>query len=341
MLKPRRVGRHYACDAWQSFNLFGMSGERFARLTGMCSLWEILKQTFVEWQEDRVPRLGAALAYYSLFSLAPALVIAVALAGAFYGREAAEGKLADELENIVGRQVARELQQLTESIHSARGGPYATLVSGVLLLIGATGAVVALKDALNTVWGVVDTTRGVWWILVRDRLLSLVLVLGGGLLLIGSVVMTSFLQAMSDRALAGLPFSFSTAVVINWLVSLVVVSAFFTMVFRILPDVALRWRDVWLGSAVTSVLFLIGRELIAFYLAHFSFSSTYGAAGSLVAVLLWVYYSAQIILLGAEFTQVYARRCGVQGEPLRGAVVMNEAQRSRQATLHKGPKIKR
>jgi membrane protein len=304
----------------------------------MCSLWEILKQTFVEWQEDRVPRLGAALAYYSLFSLAPALVIAVALAGAVYGRSAAEGKLASELDAIVGREVAENLQQLTDNIHQAKGGPFATLVSGVLLFVGATGAVVALKDALNTVWGVVDTTRGIWWILVRDRLLSLVLVLGGGLLLLGSVVLTSFLQGMSDRALAGLPVSFSMAVAINWFVSLLVVWAFFTMVFRILPDVELRWRDVWLGSAVTSVLFLVGRELIAFYLARFSFASTYGAAGSLVAVLLWVYYSAQIVLLGAELTQVYARRCGVAGTPLPGAVVMNETERSHQAQKQKGRK---
>lgn len=301
----------------------------------MCKLWEILKQTFSEWQEDRVPRLGAALAYYSLFSLAPALVIAVALAGAVYGRDAAEGKLAGELEAIVGRQVAHNLQQLTDNIHSASGGPFATLVSGVLLFMGATGAVVALKDALNTVWGVVDTKRGLWWILLRDRLLSLLLVLGGGLLLVGSVVLTSFLQGMSERALAAFPVSFSTAVAVNWLVSLVVLSVFFTMVFRILPDVTLRWRDVWLGSAVTSVLFLIGRELISFYLARISIGSTYGAAGSLVAVLLWVYYSAQIVLLGAEFTQVYARHCGVQCSPLHGAIVMNEEQRSQKAQERK------
>lgn len=301
----------------------------------MQKLWGIFKQTFVEWQEDRVPRLGAALAYYSLFSLAPALVIAVALAGAIYGPDAAEGKLAGELEALVGRQVARNLQQLTDNIHHAPGGPFATIVSGVLLLVGATGAVVALKDALNTVWGVVDPTSSLWWVLVRDRLLSLVLVVGGGLLLVSSVVLTSFLQGMSERALAGFPVSFSTAVAINWLVSLVVLSAFFTMVFRILPDVTLRWRDVWVGSAVTSVLFLIGRELIAFYLARISFGSTYGAAGSLVAVLLWVYYSAQIVLLGAEFTQVYAHFCGLQGTPSRGAIAMDEDQRSRQATEHK------
>ncbi|HVX11259.1 MAG TPA: YihY/virulence factor BrkB family protein [Pirellulales bacterium] len=307
----------------------------------MCSLWEIVKQTFIEWQEDRVPRLGAALAYYSLFSLAPALVIAVALASTFYGQDAAEGMLAVELEAILGRQVAESLQQLTDRIHSTGGGPFATLLSGILLLMGATGAVVALKDALNTVWGVIDTTRSVWWILVRDRLLSLALVVGGGLLLGASVVLTSFLQGMSDRALAALPVSFSSALLINWFVSLVVVSIFFAMIFRLLPDVELRWRDVWVGSAVTSVMFLIGRELIALYLARFSFASMYGAAGSLVAVLLWVYYSAQIVLLGAEFTQVYARRCGVSATPSHGAVTMNETQRSRQARQHKRDREKR
>jgi membrane protein len=301
----------------------------------MCTVWELIKQTLAEWQEDRAERLGAALAFYSMFSLAPALVIAVAMAGAFYGPEAAAGELVTELEAIVGRQVAESLQQLTDTIHRSRGGPLATLVSSVLLLIGATGAVVALKDALNTVWGVVDTSRHLWWILIRDRLLSLVLVIGGGLLLLGSLFLTSFLQGMSDRALAALPVSFPAAVLINWIVSLFVVSAFFTMVFRILPDVALSWRDVWLGSAVTSVLFLIGRELIAFYLSHFSFTSTYGAAGSLVALLVWVYYSAQMVLLGAEFTQVYARRCGVPGTPVHGAVIMDEKERSGEARQHK------
>ncbi|HEX7376818.1 MAG TPA: YihY/virulence factor BrkB family protein [Pirellulales bacterium] len=302
----------------------------------MCDLWEILKQTFVEWQEDRVPRLGAAMAFYSLFSLAPALVIAMALAGAVFGEDAAEGELAGELEAIVGQQVAHELQRLTGNIHRAGGGPFATLVSGALLLLGATGAVVGLKDALNTVWGVVDSSASLWWALLRDRLLSLALVLGGGLLLMGSVVLTSFLQGMSERTLAHFPVSFSMALAINWLVSFLVLSAFFAMVFRILPDVALRWRDVWVGSAVTAVLFLIGRELIALYLGRISFSSSYGAAGSLVAVLLWVYYSAQMVLLGAEFTQVYARRCGVRGTPLRGAIVRDEKERSRKAKEKKG-----
>lgn len=298
-------------------------------------LLDLLKQTFVEWQEDRAARLGAALAYYSLFSMAPALVIAVALAGAIFGPDAAEGKLAGELEAIVGQQVARNLQELTDNIHRAQGGPFATIVSGVLLFIGATGAVVALKDALNTVWGVIDPTSSLWWMLLRDRLLSLALVLGGGLLLVSSVALTSFLQGMSDRVLADFPVSFPTAVAINWLVSLVVLSAFFAMVFRLLPDVDLRWRDVWIGSAVTSVLFMIGRELIAFYLARISVGSTYGAAGSLVAVLLWVYYSAQIVLLGAEFTQVYARHRGASCTPTGSAIVMDEKQRGREAQKRK------
>lgn len=302
----------------------------------MCGLWEILKQTFSEWQEDRVPRLGAALAYYSLFSLAPALVIAVVLAGAVYGPEAAEGKLAAELETLVGKQVATELQSLTKSAHRSGAGPYAAWISGGLLLFGATGAVVALKDALNTVWGVVDDSRSIWLVLVRDRLLSLVLVLGGGILLIGSVVLTSFLQGMSERAMEWLPISFSAAVVINWIVSLIVVSLLFTMIFRVLPDVQIGWRDVWVGSAVTSVLFVIGRELIALYLGRVSFTSTYGTAGSLVAVLLWVYYSAQILLLGAEFTQVYARRCGLEITPVEGVKIMNEAERRQAAKGHKG-----
>ena len=298
----------------------------------MCSLWEIIKRTFAEWQEDRVPRLGAALAYYSLFSLAPALLLAMALADAAYGPDAAQGKLAAQLETLVGGEVAENLQELTKSAHHSQAGPFAAVVSGLLLVFGATGAVVALKDALNTVWGVVDTSRGIWWVLVRDRLQSLVLVLGSGLLLLASVVLTSFLQGMSQRALHGLPIS---ALIVNWVVSFVVFSILFAMIFRILPDIEIGWRDVWIGSAVTAVLFLIGRELIAMYLGRVSFTSTYGTAGSLVAVLLWVYYSAQILLLGAEFTQVFARRCGLQIKPAAGVRIMDEAERRRAATERK------
>ncbi|HVA47476.1 MAG TPA: YihY/virulence factor BrkB family protein [Pirellulales bacterium] len=276
----------------------------------MSGLWEVIKQTFVEWQEDNVPRLGAALAFYSVFSLAPGLIITLALAGAIWGPDAAQGKLAAELETLIGSDVAAYLQDLADHIHRSQGGVFAALISGVLLFFGATGAVVGLKDALNTVWGVVDTSHGVWWSLLRDRLLSVALVLATGLLLLASVVLTSFLQGMSERAALQFPISFPTAVIINWVVSFTVISLLFALIFTILPDVELGWRDVLVGSAVTSVLFLIGRELIAFYLGRFSFTSTYGTAGSLVAVLLWVYYSAQILLLGAEFTQVYARRYG-------------------------------
>ncbi|HEV3341447.1 MAG TPA: YihY/virulence factor BrkB family protein [Pirellulales bacterium] len=293
----------------------------------MRDLWDVLKQTLAEWQDDRVPRLGAALAYYSLFSLAPVLIIAVAFAGEVYGPVAAQGKMADQLETLVGRQVADGLQELTKNAHFSRASTLATMVSGVLLLVGATGAVVALKDALNTVWGIAGATGDIWWVVVRDRLQSLGLVLGTGMLLVGSVVLTSFLQGMSERVLNWLGLSFSTALIVNWTVSIAVVTLLFAMIYRILPDIEIRWRDVWIGSAVTSVLFLIGRELIAVYLGRFSFASTYGTAGSLVAILLWIYYSAQIFLLGAEFTQVYASRCGVQIKPSRGARLMDEAER--------------
>lgn len=287
----------------------------------MCSLWDVIKQTFVEWQEDNVPRLGAALAYYSIFSLAPVLIISVAIAGQVYGPDAAQGKLAAQLETLVGPQVAEGVQALTKNAHYSRSGTFATVVSGVLLVLGATGAVVALKEALNTVWGVVGSTGGIWWVLVRDRLQSLVLVLACGMLLVSSVVLTTFLQGMSARAATSLGLSFSTAIAINWTVSCIVFTVLFAMIFRVLPDIEIAWRDVAIGSAVTSVLFLVGRELIAIYLGRVSLSSTYGTAGSLVAILLWVYYSAQILLFGAEFTQVYARYCGAEIKPSRGAKI--------------------
>lgn len=304
----------------------------------MRNLWPIVKQTFVEWQEDRVPRLGAALAYYSLFSLAPVLVIALSFAASIYGEEAAEHRLADELAAIFGTQVAQAIQEVTNNINTSKAGTLATWLSMGMVLIGATGAVVALKDALNTVWGVIDTGN-IWWVLVRDRFLSLVVVLSVGFLLLGSVALSTWLSSMSDAAERWLPVPMNMAVVINWLVSLVIITVLFALVFIILPDVRIHLRDVWLGSMVTAVLFLMGRELIGVYLARVSLSSTFGAAGSLVAVMLWVYYSAQIFLLGAEFTQVYAASRGASVAPRAKVKPMSEAERQRLAMERKrGPK---
>lgn len=297
--------------------------------------WPIVKQTFVEWQEDRVPRLGAALAYYSLFSLAPVLVIAVSFAASIYGEEAAQHRLAEELDTLVGTQVAQAIQEITNRINTSKAGTLATGLSMAMVLIGATGAVVALKDALNTVWGVVDTASA-WWVFVRDRFLSLVVVLSIGFLLLGSVALSTFLSGMSEAAQRWMPVSFHLAVIFNWIVSLVVITVLFAVVFLVLPDVRIRLRDVWVGSMVTAVLFLIGRELIGIYLARVSLSSTFGAAGSLVAVMLWVYYSAQIFLLGAEFTQVYGASRGASIAPGPHATQMSEVERQQRAAARKG-----
>ncbi len=300
----------------------------------MRNLWPIVKQTFLEWQEDRVPRLGAALAYYSLFSLAPVLVIAVSFAASIYGEEAAQHRLADELDTLVGPEVAQAIQEVTNNINTSRTGSLAAWLSMAMVLVGATGAVVALKDALNTVWGVVDTAN-VWWVLIRDRLLSLVVVLFVGFLLLGSVALSTFLSGMSDAAQRWLPVSFHLAVVVNWIVSLMIITALFAVVFMILPDVRIHLRDVWVGSMVTAILFLLGRELIGIYLARVGLSSTFGAAGSLVAVMLWVYYSAQIFLLGAEFTQVYASNRGAKIAAGPDAKVMSEPERQQLAAARK------
>lgn len=324
---PRRLKLFRRAQSW---DLPGLDD----KLPAMRNLWSIVKQTFIEWQEDRVPRLGAALAYYSLFSLAPVLVIAVSVAASLYGEEAAQHRLADELDTLVGRPVAQAIQDVTNSVNTSQAGTLATWLSMVMVLAGATGAVVALKDAMNTVWGVVATAN-VWWVLVRDRFLSLVVVLSVGFLLMGSVALTAFLSGVSDAAERWLPVSFHIAVIVNWVVSLIVITVLFALVFMILPDVRIHLGDLWVGSLVTAVLFLMGRELIGVYLARVSLSSTFGAAGSLVAVMLWVYYSAQIFLLGAEFTQVYAASRGASIAPAPGARLMTEEERQQRAAARK------
>ena len=299
--------------------------------------WEIAKQTWIEWNDDRAQRLGAALAFYSLFSIAPVLVLAVALAGSVYQEEAARQELATQLETL-GPQVAPAILELTKNINQSEEGGVATVVSIVLLVVGATGALVGLKDALNTVWGVVDSGNSFWWEFLRDRLLSLALVVSVGVLLLGSVVLSTLLSSMTDAAARWLPLPFSLAVISNWVVSLTVITFLFALVFMILPDVRIGLKDVWVGAAVTSALFLVGRELIGLYLARVTVASTYGAAGSLVVMMIWVYYSAQIFLLGAEFTQVRACRRGAHIEPSRGACEMTEAKRQARAARNKRSK---
>jgi membrane protein len=223
------------------------------------------------------------------------------------------------LEVIVGPKVAEVLQKLTRQTHESSGGSWTAAASVLLLLISGTGAALGLKDALNTIWGVVENPNRGWLGMIGDRLLALLLVSGFGALLLASTTLTAVLVGMGDYLMRDAPFPVPVARLANTAVSGATVMLFLAAAFRWLPAARIRWREIWMGAAVTAFLFLVGKELIGLYLGRVAVGSVYGTAGSLVLVMLWVYYSAQILLLGAEFTQVYASRNGVPIEPEDGA----------------------
>jgi membrane protein len=271
----------------------------------------LAKETVTRWTEDKASALAAALAYYSLFSLAPLVLIAVAVAGLVFGQQAAEGQLYSELAGLIGDAGAKALQEIVARMNQEQGGGVvATIVGLATLLFGATGVFAQLQDSMNTIWKARSpTTNGILDFL-RVRLLSFSMVLGVGFLLLVSLVLSAVLAALGDYLGAFLPGGAALGHALNATVSLGVVTVLFAMIFKLLPDTRVAWKDVVLGALVTSFLFTIGKFAIGFYLGKASVASSYGAAGSVVILLLWVYYSSLILYFGAEFTHVYAMRYG-------------------------------
>jgi membrane protein len=269
----------------------------------------VLKQTFKEFGEDKVPRLGAALAYYTIFSIGPLLLIAVAMAGIFLGDEAARGGISSELGKVFGSEMAKSLETMIQAASKPKSGTVATIVGVLTLMLGASGVFGQLKDALNTIWNVEPKKAGGVMGFLKQRFLSMAMVLGIGFLLLVTLVVDTVITAMGgylERFVGGE----AVMQVIQLALSFVVATVLFAAIFRILPDLKIAWRDVWLGAVFTSILFVLGKFGLAIYLGKAAPGSAYGAAGSLVILLIWVYWSAQIMLLGAEFTQVYARELG-------------------------------
>jgi membrane protein len=265
------------------------------------------------WWDDDVMRLGASLAYYTLFAMAPVLLVATAIAGTAFGAEAVRGEIAGQLEDLIGRQGALAVEALLEGASQRRTGTVATALGSLAVVVAAMGAFLELQAALNTIWRAAPNPGTTLRLFLLDRLRSFGLVVAIGFLLMVSLAVTAALAALS-----GWLSSHSPSVPLLWsgvsvLVSLAVTTALFALLYLVLPDVRLRWRDVITGAFVTAVLFTIGQQLIGLYLGQSSVASTYGAAGSVMVLLLWVYYSCQILLFGAEFTRAYARGHGSAG----------------------------
>ena len=281
------------------------------------------------WWDDDVPRLGASLAYYTLFAIAPVLLVAIAIAGMVFGAEAVRGEVVGQLDQLIGREGARALQSLLEGANQRRSGIVATIVGSLAFVIAATGAFLELQAALNTIWRVKPNPGVNLRAFVFNRLRSFGLVVAIGFLLMVSLSVTAALAALggwlSGRS-PGLPIVWSG---VTALVSLIVTTALFALLYRVLPDVRLRWRDVTTGALVTAVLFTIGQQFIGLYLGQSSVASSYGATGSVMILLLWVYYSCQILLFGAEFTRAHALRHGTRPAPESFAEKDRDAARKR------------
>ena len=270
---------------------------------------QVFRETFKEFGEDKVPRLGAALAYYTIFSIGPLLLIAVAMAGIFWGQEAAQGKISAELGKVFGSEMSESLEKMVQAAAKPKSGTVATIVGVVTLMLGASGVFGQLKDALNTIWNVEKKkTSGIMGF-VTERFLSMAMVLGIGFLLLITLVVDAAISAMGGLV-AQYVGGEAVAHALQLGLSFVIAVVLFACIFRILPDLKIAWHDVWFGAVFTAILFVVGKWGLGVYLGKAAPGSAYGAAGSLVILLIWVYWSAQILFLGAEFTQVYARMFG-------------------------------
>ena len=286
-------------------------------------LWPLLKVSAADWSHDHAPRLGAALAYYTIFSMVPLLIIIIAIIGLVFGQEAAQSTIMDQISRLIGPQSAAAIKDMIQRADQPSTGIISTIIATITLLMGAAGFFGQLKDALNTVWGIAPKEgRGIWGF-VKDHFLSFATVLGTAFLLLVSLVLSTVLAAVGKWFGTLLPFPEVVLQAFNLVLSLIVITALFALIFKVLPDAHISWRDVWVGAALTAVLFTIGKFAIELYLGKSHVGSTYGAAGSLVLVLVWVYYSAQILLYGAEFTQVYAHWMGHQIQPTDEATVVD------------------
>jgi membrane protein len=286
------------------------------------NVFSFLKQTFQEWLQDKAPQLGAALAYYTVFSLAPLVLVLLAIVGVLFRDDPAGAwnKLTQQMSYFLDPSAVQVVQNIAQKASEPGKSTLATLIGVALALFGASGVFGQLQDALNTIWGVkAKPSRGIWRFL-RARFLSFGMVAGVCFLLLVSLAVEAMLKAFSQYVQSILPGGITVALTVYLLFDFAVVVLLFAMIFKFLPDVKIQWRDVWTGAIVTAILFGIGKWLLGFYLGSGAASSAYGAASSLITLLLWVYYSSQILLFGAEFTQVYAAQAGRTLKPSEYAV---------------------
>jgi membrane protein len=285
------------------------------------SIYDLLKQTISNFAKDRVLKLSAALAYYTIFALPPLLLMLISITGIFYGEDAIRGKVFGQINGLVGDKAALQIQEMIKTLHLSGDTQWATIVAIVTLILGASGIFGEIQDSINLIWGLkVKPKKGLIKIVI-NRLISFSLIISIGFVMLVALIINGFLALLSDRMnfiLEGV--NVNLLLIVDYLLQFSAITVFFASIFKVLPDAKIAWKDVTIGALVTSVLFIAGKFIIGYYLSSNRVITAYGATGSIILVLVWVYYSAAILYFGAEFTQVYVQRYGSAIKPNRYAV---------------------
>lgn len=290
-------------------------------------LWKVLKQSFSGFSEDKVMKLSASLAYYTVFSMGPLLIVIIYVCSLFFGREAIEGTIYNQIQSFVGSDTAKQVQDIIKNASIGSKGNIAAIIGVITLLIGATTVFAEIQDSINSIWRLKPKPKKGWLKLLVNRLLSFSVIVSLGFLLLVSLGITYIVEALSDTLSRAFPdVTVVVFYIVNLLLSLVVISTLFAVIFKVLPDAKIKWRDVIAGSIATAILFMIGKFGISFYIGQSNVGSTYGAAGSLVVLLVWIYYSSVILYFGAEFTKAYAVEYGSAIHPNHYAVVTRQVE---------------
>lgn len=297
-------------------------------------LWSIFKQSFKEFGEQSILKKSAALAYYTVFSLAPMLVVIITIGQFFYGREAIEGSIYGQIKGFVGENAALQIQDLIKNAAISGNSTFATIVGIIMLIFAATGVFIEIQDSINSIWHLKAKPKKGFIKMIINRLLSFSMVVTLGFILLVSLIITALIEALGNQ-LERLLSDVTVYIIygINLVVTIGVITSLFAIIFKVLPDAKIRWRDIWIGSFTTALLFLIGKFAISFYLGTSNVSSSYGAAGSIIVVLLWVYYSAVILYFGATFTRVYAQCKGCRIYPNEYAVFVEQIEMENKSSL--------
>ena len=284
-------------------------------------IWTVLKKTFDGFVDDKVMKLSASLAYYTVFSIGPMIIVIIYVAGLIYGREAAQGTIFGQIQGLVGANAAAQIQEMIKNAALSSEGNFAFVVGIITLVIGATGVFAEIQDSVNQIWNLKPKPKKGWLKILTDRLLSFSVIVSLGFILLVSLLINGVIEILMERLQARFPnLAVVVVYIVNILVTFAVISTLFGVIFKVLPDAIIKWKDVIVGSMVTAVLFMLGKFAITFYIGKSDVGSTYGTAGSLVVLLLWVYYSAVILYFGAEFTKAYATQFGSSIHPSEIAV---------------------